>query len=151
MKMTIREVENRNENLITNLLSVWEESVRATHLFLTEDDICRIREQVPDGLKQIETLIVAEDDGKTLGFMGIAEGSLEMLFLHPEARGKGLGRQLLELAVSEYGVVKLCVNEQNPAALGFYEHMGFTVCGRSETDDAGNPFPLLHMVLQKKL
>lgn len=148
--MTIREIKTRDENLVTSLLSVWEESVRATHLFLTEDDICRIRKQVPDGLKQIEILIVAEDDGKTLGFMGIAEGCLEMLFLHPEARGKGLGRQLLELAVSKYGVAKLCVNEQNPNALGFYEHMGFTICGRSETDDAGNPFPLLHMVLQKK-
>lgn len=149
-EMTIREIKTRDENLVTSLLSVWEESVRATHLFLTEDDICRIRKQVPDGLKQIEILIVAEDDGKTLGFMGIAEGCLEMLFLHPEARGKGLGRQLLELAVSKYGVAKLCVNEQNPNALGFYEHMGFTICGRSETDDAGNPFPLLHMVLQKK-
>lgn len=148
--MTIREIKTRDENLVASLLSVWEESVRATHLFLTEDDICRIREQVPDGLKQIETLIVAEDDGKTLGFMGIAEGCLEMLFLHPEARGKGLGRQLLELSVSKYGVAKLCVNEQNPDALGFYEHMGFIICGRSETDDAGNPFPLLHMVLQKK-
>lgn len=148
--MTIREIKTRDENLVISLLSVWEESVRATHLFLTEDDICRIREQVPDGIRQIETLIVAEDDGKTLGFMGIAKGCLEMLFLHPEARGKGLGRQLLELAVSKYGVAKLCVNEQNPDALGFYEHMGFIICGRSETDDAGNPFPLLHMVLQKK-
>jgi putative acetyltransferase len=37
------------------------------------------------------------------------------------------------------------VNEQNPAACGFYEHLGFVVVGRSEVDGTGRPFPLLHM------
>lgn len=148
MKMTTN--PERNEQLIAELLDVWEASVRATHLFLTEEDIINIRGQVPAGLKQIETLVVAEDGGKALGFMGIAEGCLEMLFLHPDARGKGIGRQLLQLGIDNHQVDHLCVNEQNPLAKGFYEHMGFAVCGRKETDDAGNPFPLLEMVLQKK-
>ena len=39
------------------------------------------------------------------------------------------------------------MNEQNPQAAGFYEHMGFVVEGRSPVDDAGRPFPLLHMRL----
>lgn len=148
MKITTN--PERNEQLIAELLDVWEASVRETHLFLTEEDIINIRGQVPAGLKQIETLVVVEDSGKALGFMGIAEGCLEMLFLHPDARGRGLGRRLLELAIREYGVMRLCVNEQNPEAKGFYEHLGFAVCGRKETDDVGNPFPLLEMVLQKK-
>ena len=37
------------------------------------------------------------------------------------------------------------VNEQNVQAVGFYRHMGFVVVGRSPTDDAGRPYPLLHM------
>jgi putative acetyltransferase len=37
------------------------------------------------------------------------------------------------------------VNEQNPAAVGFYEALGFTVRGRSPVDGEGRPFPLLHM------
>ena len=41
----------------------------------------------------------------------------------------------------------LDVNEQNPQAVGFYEHEGFVVAGRSPVDDAGRPFPLLHMRL----
>ena len=44
-------------------------------------------------------------------------------------------------------MTELFVNEQNPQARGFYEHMGFTVRERSETDDQGNPYPILRMVL----
>ncbi|MFO6398493.1 GNAT family N-acetyltransferase, partial [Pseudomonas aeruginosa] len=38
-------------------------------------------------------------------------------------------------------------NEQNPQACGFYRHYGFRQTGRSATDSAGRPFPLLHMSL----
>ncbi|AGN24357.1 acetyltransferase [Erysipelothrix rhusiopathiae SY1027] len=37
------------------------------------------------------------------------------------------------------------VNEQNYQARGFYEHLGFEVFERSEFDEAGRPFPILHM------
>ncbi|ENH9207696.1 GNAT family N-acetyltransferase, partial [Vibrio vulnificus] len=45
------------------------------------------------------------------------------------------------------GVTKVDVNEQNPQAVGFYEHMGFKVVSRSPLDDMGKPFPILHMTL----
>ena len=82
--------------------------------------------------------------------MGIAENRLEMLFLLPEERGKGLGGRLLRLATEKYGVTELTVNEQNPLARGFYEHMGFTVYKRSELDEQGSPYPLLYMKLFKQ-
>lgn len=39
------------------------------------------------------------------------------------------------------------VNEQNPQARGFYEHMGFEVYKRTDHDEQGNPWPLLYMEL----
>ena len=83
--------------------------------------------------------------GRWVTFMGMAGKGLEMLFVHPAAQGMGLGRHPVLKAVGERGVRFVDVNEQNPAAPGFYERMGFTVAGRSETDGQGNPFPLLHM------
>lgn len=47
----------------------------------------------------------------------------------------------------QYHVGQLAVNEQNPVAKGFYEHMGFEVVSRSPLDDQGNPYPILNMVL----
>ena len=42
---------------------------------------------------------------------------------------------------------RLAVNEQNPQAKGFYEHMGFHVYKRTGLDEQRNPYPLLYMSL----
>lgn len=49
------------------------------------------------------------------------------------------------MAVEGYAVNALTVNEQNPQAVGFYEHMGFRACKRSDVDAQGGPYPVLHM------
>ena len=144
--MRILEVQDRTPELIEKLLRVWEDSVRATHLFLSDGEIINIREYVPLALTGIAHLIIAEDDaGEAVAFMGIQEGSLEMLFIENAQRGKGLGRKLLEYGIEKHAVEKLAVNEQNPQAKGFYEHMGFAVYKRTDLDEQGNPYPLLYM------
>lgn len=55
------------------------------------------------------------------------------------------GGQLLEEAIARYGVEELTVNEQNPDAVGFYEHLGFRTYKRTELDEEGRPYPLLYM------
>ena len=55
----------------------------------------------------------------------------------------------MEWAVARQGADSVDVNEQNPQAVGFYLRMGFAVVGRSETDDADRPFPILHLRLEK--
>ena len=125
-----------------------ESSVKATHVFLSEEEIANIKTFVPQALQQVPVLLVAEDDtGRLTGFMGIADGHLEVLFVDNEARGKGTGRLLLSCGIREHGVRTLAVNEQNPQARGFYEHMGFEVYKRTDHDEQGNPWPLMYMEL----
>ena len=144
--MRILEVEERNSDLISNLIVVWEASVRATHLFLSDSEILSIKEYVPQALKSIDKLIIAEnDEEKPIAFMGIENETLEMLFITPSERGQGLGKLLLQYGISNYRVNRLTVNEQNPQATGFYEHMGFHVYKRTDYDEQGNPYPLLYM------
>ena len=146
--MRIYEAGERTEELVRELLEVWERSVRATHLFLSDGEVRSIREYVPQALLGAAHLLVAEDEaGAPAAFMGVEDGTLEMLFIDPEERGKGLGRRLLRLGIESYGVRRLAVNEQNPRAAGFYEHMGFEAYARSETDEQGNPYPILYMRL----
>lgn len=73
----------------------------------------------------------------------------ELLCLSPEVRGKGLGKQLLQYGIETYNIQELTVNEQNPQAVGFYEHMGFQTYKRTEYDEEGNPYPLLYMRLSR--
>lgn len=73
----------------------------------------------------------------------------ELLCLSPEVRGKELGKQLLQYGIETYNIQELTVNEQNPQAVGFYEHMGFQTYKRTEYDEEGNPYPLLYMRLSR--
>lgn len=144
--MEILEVADRTPDLINQLLEVWENSVRATHLFLSEKEIKSIREYVPQALREIAHLMIAEDEaGCAAAFMGIEDGTLEMLFIASKERGKGLGKRLIQYGMENYGIKRLAVNEQNPQARGFYEHMGFHVYKRTDHDEQGNPYPLLYM------
>ena len=148
--MDVRRIDpaSRDQELVSALLDLWEASVRATHHFLSDAAIRQIAGYVPQALREVPLLAVAYDaQGRAVGFMGAAGEKLEMLFLAPSARGQGLGRQLLRYGIAQWGIRSLDVNEQNPQARGFYEHMGFYVSGRSETDGQGQPYPLLSMTL----
>ena len=149
--MKIIEVTDRTPDLTERLLEVWESSVRATHLFLSDSEIKSIKEYVPQALGGIAHLVIAADDlRRPVAFMGIEDGTLEMLFISPEERGKGLGKCLIQYGIENYGVEHLAVNEQNPQAKGFYEHMGFQAYKRTDLDEQGNPYPLLYMRLAEK-
>ena len=141
-------IKNRNLSLIEKLIDVWKRSVRETHLFLSNEEIEEIKNFVPMAVKSVPHLIIENAvNGVPIAFMGIDNGKLEMLFIDPRERGKGLGRKLLEHGITKYGVKEVVVNEQNPQAKGFYEHMGFKVYERSEIDEQGNPYPILFMKL----
>lgn len=142
--------EERNENLIQELLKVWESSVRATHHFLSNEEILEIKKYVTEALGSISHLIIETNkDGTPIAFMGIENNKLEMLFIISECRGKGIGKKMLLYGIENYGVNDLAVNEDNPEAKGFYEHMGFKVYERHELDDQGNPYSVLYMKLEK--
>ena len=57
-------------------------------------------------------MIAAGEAGRAVAFMGIENGTLEMLFISPEERGKGLGKRLIEYGIESYSVERLAVNEQ---------------------------------------
>lgn len=147
--MEILEVTKITPSLMEDLIAVWEESVKATHLFLAGSEVEEIKKYVPQALKGIAHLIIVMDkDNRPVAFMGIEEQKLEMLFIAPKERGKGLGKALIQYGIENYSVNELAVNEQNPLAKGFYEHMGFHVYKRTDYDGQGNPYPLLYMRLK---
>ena len=143
------DINERTSELIDLLTNVWEESVKATHFFLSEAEIMEIKPYLPIALHEIPHLIVAENsEGIPVGFMGVEARKLEMLFIAPEFRGKGIGKEFIQYGFDTYSVNEVTVNEQNPQAIGFYEHMGFSVYKRTDLDEQGRPYPLLYMKFQ---
>ncbi len=128
------------------LMKIWESAVINTHDFLKEEDFKYYKEQIPGYFEHV-TLAGFEVDHVLVGFMGAAEGNLEMLFIHNDYRGQGIGKQLTQHGIDHLEVTKVDVNEQNLQAVDFYKHMGFQVLSRSALDGQGKEYPILHMGL----
>lgn len=127
-------------------LAIWRAAVHATHEFLSVADLTAIDVQVQRHLPSLITWVAVDEADRPLGFMAMNGGHVAALFVDPEAHGRGVGRSLIEKAASQHpGGLTVDVNEQNPKAIGFYVRLGFAPFGRSPLDDAGRPYPLIHM------
>lgn len=138
----------RTDDLVNVLVGLWDKSVRASHHFLAEVDIRHLTPFVGEAIRGVETLLVMYRGNRPLAFMGVENRKIEMLFVAPGCFGNGFGKQLVRIAIEQYGVCYVDVNEQNPQAEGFYRHLGFRTFERTETDGQGNPFPILKMKLE---
>lgn len=127
------------------LLEIWRGAVDATHDFLTPEDRAAIEAEVKSFLPAADLWLAVDDQDRPLGFMGLSGGHVDALFIDPAHRGEGLGRTLVQHAVTLAGELTVDVNEQNPQAIGFYRRLGFTAEGRSLKDDQGREYPLIHM------
>lgn len=133
-----------------DVVTLWEISVSETHDFLKEEDISFFKPLILNNyLNAVELRCIRGESGKIYGFSGVSEGNLEMLFVHPDQIGKGIGKALLSYAIEHQQVTKVDVNEQNPHAKEFYLKNGFMVVGRSELDGTGKPYPIVHMHYEK--
>ncbi len=127
------------------LIDIWERSVRVTHDFLPEVEINNLRPLILNEYFHHVLLHKYVKDGQIVGFIGTSSDNLEMLFIDPEFRGKGVGRVLTNFAITELKIENVDVNEQNFQALRFYKKLGFQVIGRSELDGQGKPYPILQL------
>lgn len=137
----IREIK---ETDYASLMDIWESAVLNTHDFLKLEDFLFYKKNLPTYYQYV-SLYGFEQNSRLVGFIGIAEGNIEMLFVHNDCRGKGIGKRLVAYAIEKLQTCKVDVNEQNTQALGFYQHMGFSVVNRSEFDAEGKAYPILHM------
>ena len=141
----ITELQNHIEPCLNYcaLTDIWKASVKATHDFVSADDIEFYSDRIPrDYMPQMD---MYAGHGQWCAFIGLSAEMIEMLFVRPDSMGKGYGSTLLRFAVEQKGIRKVDVNEQNHLATGFYIRMGFRIVGRSPQDGDGKDYPLLHM------
>lgn len=138
------------EKFREQILSVWERSVLVSHDFLSPADFISIKEIVHTIDFRAFDVYCLTQEYKVLGFLGVAEKKVEMLFLDPIYFGQGLGKKLMDFALLELKADKVDVNEQNSNAVNFYKKLGFEIYERTEKDDQGKDYPLLRMKLQSQ-
>ncbi|EIP3425644.1 acetyltransferase [Salmonella enterica] len=127
------------------LIAIWRRSVDATHDFLSDAYRAELEELVSDFLPEAPLWVTVTDQDEPVGFMLLTGEHMDALFIDPDVRGQGIGKRLVEHALTLVPGLTTNVNEQNTQAVGFYKKMGFKVAGRSEMDDLGKPYPLLNL------
>jgi len=127
------------------LFELWHDAVKATHDFLSAGDFDAIALEVRPYLATAPLWVIEDDHGPAAAFMGMTDAHIDALFVAPDRHGRGIGRTLIDHATREAGTLTVDVNEQNVGAIAFYERLGFVRFGRSPLDDAGRPYPLLHL------
>ncbi|MDN7583534.1 acetyltransferase [Burkholderia orbicola] len=129
----------------TYVLDIWRNAVDATHHFLSDDDRRAIESEVVAFLPGAPLDLAVDETDRPIGFMLLDGSHMEALFVDPAHHGAGVGRRLVEEALKRHPNLSTDVNEQNEAAAGFYERLGFERYGRSERDGQGRPYPLIHL------
>jgi putative acetyltransferase len=82
-------IENASKKHYSQLIEIWETSVRSTHDFLTENDILSLRSLILEKyLPALELRCIRDKYDKICGFIGIAERKIEMLFYWPKFPGE---------------------------------------------------------------
>lgn len=127
------------------LVDLWRRAVDATHDFLSTEDRQAIDTEVAGFLPQASMVVAVGEQDQPQGFMLIEGSHMEALFIDPDVRGTGIGRQLLLHALALHPQLTTDVNAQNTQAVGFYRRMGFAETGRSPMDSQGRPYPLIHL------
>ena len=130
----------------SQLIPIWESSVKATHDFLKKEDFLYYKSQLPIYFEAVDLYGYYNDDDQIVAFMGVNEENMEMLFVDQAYRGQGIGRQLTKFAIEQLGVFRVDVNEQNVQAIDFYLRLGFKMVSRSKLDSSNRPYPILHMI-----
>jgi GNAT superfamily N-acetyltransferase len=89
-------------------------------------------------------VVIAERDGRPVGFAGVSPGWLKNLFVAPDEWGRGAGSVLHDEAVRLLRTMaagaRLWVLEENERARRFYEHRGWTFDGERRPSDFP-PYP----------
>ncbi|WP_086314252.1 hypothetical protein A5821_001860 [Enterococcus sp. 7F3_DIV0205] len=132
------------KNEYDKLVEIWARSVKKTHDFLQIEDFERIKRDLPTYFPHLDVRVWT-DDSEIIGFSGVDGDKLEMLFLDPIFIGKGYGKQIIMTLFKDSAIQFVDVNEQNQSARTFYQAMGFEEMARTEVDEAGRPYPILHL------
>lgn len=97
----------------------------------------------------LESRIFVYDDGGILGYGALFKGEIRALFVHPQSRGQGVGKCLLEYLILQAGkTATLYVAKSNLPAKAMYQKYGFSVTREFETYYNGKPVQANEMVLE---
>lgn len=129
----IRRMESGDLDAVSE---IWLSSNLEAHDFIPAEYWRGHFESVRAALGGAEVYVYT-DEGGVRGFIGLDGEYIEGIFVAPDARSRGIGKQLLDCAKGLRDRLELRVYTENRRAAGFYCREGFTLSGAGADEAAG--------------
>jgi putative acetyltransferase len=130
----IRKYEERDIEVV---VSCWRKASEVAHPFLTDAFLDHEDGNLRNIYLALAETWVIEVENSVVGFIALIENEIGGLFLDPEFHGQGLGRALVDKAVTEKGPLKVEVFRDNVIGRGFYDAYGFRKTEELIHEDSG--------------
>ncbi len=132
---------------VARVIDIWRSAVAATHDFLRPEDRAEIDSSACAYLATASLWVLVDETDRPMAFSAVTGSNMDALFVAAEAHGRGMGRRLVQhaLSLSPSSTLTTQVNEGNSQAVAFYLRQGFKPVRRDECDDDGRPYPIIQL------
>ena len=125
------------ETDLDGVISSWENASKIAHPFLSEEFLDKERYNIPNLYLPNADTWVADIEKICIGFIALLGNEIGAIFVEPIYQGSGIGKSLMDKAVSLHRNLELDVFEENPIGRGFYARYGFQPIGEKIHPETG--------------
>ncbi len=130
-------IRKLNEADIDKVMDIWMKSTIKAHDFISKEYWQNNYNTVKEVYIPMSETFVYKDVQGIKGFISVINNEfIGALFVDIDFQGNGIGKQLIDYAVSKYGKLKLAVYKENKKSVEFYINRGFKIIEEQINDDS---------------
>ena len=130
-------IRKLNEADIDKVMDIWMKSTIKAHDFIIKEYWQNNYNTVKEVYIPMSETFVYEDVQGIKGFISVINNEfIGALFVDIDFQGNGIGKQLIDYAVSKYGKLQLAVYKENKKSVEFYINRGFKIIEEQINDDS---------------
>lgn len=141
-------IRKLNEADIDKVMDIWMKSTIKAHDFISKEYWQNNYNTVKEVYIPMSETFVYKDAQGIKGFISVINNEfIGALFVDIDFQGNGIGKQLIDYAVSKYGKLLLAVYKENKKSVEFYINRGFKIIEEQINDDSKN----VEYIMEKSL
>ena len=130
-------IRKLNDADIDKVMDIWMKSTIKAHDFISKEYWQNNYNTVKEVYIPMSETFVYKDVQGIKGFISVINNEfIGALFVDIDFQGNGIGKQLIDYAVSKYGKLQLAVYKENKKSVEFYINRGFKIIEEQINDDS---------------